>query len=154
MIENERKFLLNSIPKEVYFIEKQEIIQFYLCQKNDIITRVRRYGKIYNIGIKSGKGIKRLEKEITITKQDFDDLLLFNPKCKIRKFRHICKIDKFKIEVDEFKDNLQGLLMAEVEFANLQEAKAFSPPDWFGKEVTNDIRYTNAHLSKTQKIPE
>jgi len=37
---------------------------------------------------------------------------------------------------------------AEVEFDSVEEANAFTPPAWFGKEVTEDGSFTNAALSR------
>ena len=38
--------------------------------------------------------------------------------------------------------------MVEVEFESIEQANTFTPPDWFGKEVTNDHRYHNSYLSE------
>jgi CYTH domain-containing protein len=35
----------------------------------------------------------------------------------------------------------------EVEFSSESQARAFTPPPWFGQEVTHDARYTNAELA-------
>jgi adenylate cyclase len=43
------------------------------------------------------------------------------------------------------------LRSAEVEFKTSKQAKAFSPPDWFGKEVTEDEEYKNAHLAQRKR---
>jgi len=48
--------------------------------------------------------------------------------------------------VDEFHDENEGLLMAEIELP--QEDFPFEKPGWLGKEVTNDIRYYNSYLAK------
>ena len=40
------------------------------------------------------------------------------------------------------------LVVAEVEFPSEEEAVAFQPPAWFGREVTYDPAYTNAQLSQ------
>lgn len=45
------------------------------------------------------------------------------------------------------------LAMAEVEFPTAAAAHAFTPPAWFGREVTEDPAYTNAQPSQTGKIP-
>jgi CYTH domain-containing protein len=37
--------------------------------------------------------------------------------------------------------------VAEVEFPSQKEAKEFHLPTWFGKEVTDDITYTNRYLA-------
>ena len=40
--------------------------------------------------------------------------------------------------------------MAEVEFASIEEANAFLPPDWFGHDVTMDRRYHNVNMALYQ----
>jgi CYTH domain-containing protein len=47
-------------------------------------------------------------------------------------------------EVDEFKGENSGLILAEIELAH--EEQSFALPPWIGAEVTGDIRYYNAHL--------
>ena len=51
------------------------------------------------------------------------------------------------VEVDEYEGDLRGLLVAEVEFDDEAASDAFTPPDWFGPEVTEDDRYKNRALA-------
>ena len=37
-------------------------------------------------------------------------------------------------------------LRVEVEFESLEEAESFTPPEWFGKDVSEDNRYKNSSL--------
>lgn len=154
MKEIERKFFLEGIPKNIYIVKKLNIEQFYLCSNDEFVTRVRKIDEVCNVGFKIGKGLERLEKEILINENDFNDLKRLNPERKIRKYRHICKIDGYKIEIDEFRDNLKGLFVAEVEFKSVNEAENFIPPSWFGVELTDDMRFTNAQLSKVNDLSD
>jgi CYTH domain-containing protein len=43
---------------------------------------------------------------------------------------------------------MEGLVLAEVEFPSREKSEEFEPPDWFGKEVTEDIRYKNQNLAQ------
>lgn len=147
MKEIERKFILEKIPENIKFVDSYEIVQFYLFSEGDKIMRVRKYGHKFNIGFKKGSGLSRLEKEIEISEEDFNDLVEFGAKNKISKQRHITYIGEYKIEVDEFKEKYEGLFYAEVEFIGEKEANEFEPPNWFGKEVTGDIKHTNSYLS-------
>ena len=45
-----------------------------------------------------------------------------------------------------------GLVFVEVEFESLDEATAFTPPEWFDEDVTNDKRYHNSYLSKLKEF--
>ena len=47
-------------------------------------------------------------------------------------------------KVDEFYGDNEGLVIAEVELSDEQEA--FEKPDFIGREVTGDRRYYNSHL--------
>jgi CYTH domain-containing protein len=152
MTEIERKFILEKFPNYEYKA-KIQIIQFYICSENDKIIRVRKIGDKYNIGFKKGKGMSRTEIEIDIDEQNFQNLSKLEMKNKIKKNRYLFELENYTAEIDVFEDNLKGLIIAEVEFKNKKLAENFVPPEWFGKEVTNDYRYTNSHLSKTQKIP-
>jgi len=49
--------------------------------------------------------------------------------------------------LDLFEGALEGLRLVEVEFTSDEAMEAFEPPAWFGDEVTDDVRYTNAHLA-------
>jgi CYTH domain-containing protein len=38
-------------------------------------------------------------------------------------------------------------MLVEVEFASVEDSARFSPPEWFGPEVTEDERYKNRQLA-------
>lgn len=57
-------------------------------------------------------------------------------------------------DVDEYLgeyDAHEGLVVIEVEFYSLQQAEEFSPPEWFGLEVTGNPLYKNANLAKKKE---
>ncbi len=60
--------------------------------------------------------------------------------------------DGLTIELDVYHGRLGGLLTAEVEFDTPAAASAFAPPDWFGRELTDDPHYKNKRLA-TQGLP-
>ena len=47
-----------------------------------------------------------------------------------------------------FRGNLEGLVLAEVEFPSREKSEEFESPDWFGEEVIEDIRYKNQNLAQ------
>jgi CYTH domain-containing protein len=57
--------------------------------------------------------------------------------------------DGLKFEVDIYRGDLEGLMVAEIEFPSEEEANAFDPPGWLGDEVTGDHRYLNETLATT-----
>ena len=52
------------------------------------------------------------------------------------------------IELDVYTGDLEGLVVAEVEFDSEEAAEAFAPPEWFGEDVTDDVRYKNQRLAR------
>ena len=56
--------------------------------------------------------------------------------------------DGLKAELDVYYEDLAGFMNVEVEFPDMKKAVLFTPPDWFGQEVTQDKRYTNGSMSK------
>ena len=51
-------------------------------------------------------------------------------------------------EIDVFGGALDGLVLVEVEFDDLPAAERFAPPDWFGRELTDDARWSGAALAR------
>ena len=47
-----------------------------------------------------------------------------------------------------FEPPFRGLVLAEVEFSSEEEANAFTPPEWFGEDVTFSSAYHNSTLSR------
>ena len=64
----------------------------------------------------------------------------------IEKTRHRVAWDHLIWEVDEFAGENQGLVMAEVELTDANQA--ITLPAWAGAEVSHDPRYFNANLAK------
>jgi CYTH domain-containing protein len=57
------------------------------------------------------------------------------------------KWNGYQIELDVYQGTLAGLVAAEIEFESAEESKRFSPPAWFGEEVTEDHHYKNSSLA-------
>lgn len=145
-IEIERKFLLkndswrDAVADSIYFK------QGYLVGSEKASMRVRIEGDKANINIKSVTlGITRKEYEYSIPLTDADEIL--NDLCAnnvIAKVRHYVYVDKHKWEIDEFKSDNQGLIVAEIELNHEQEG--FIRPSWLGKEVSHEKKYYNSLL--------
>ena len=65
----------------------------------------------------------------------------------IEKRRYLIPYGKCLIEWDVFKNALEGLMYAEVEFSSKEEALAFYPPSWFARELTEEAGHSNADLA-------
>ena len=64
----------------------------------------------------------------------------------ITKRRYLLPCDPYTIELDVFLGDLAPLVIAEVEFPDLEAAHNFLPPDWFLDDVTMDPAYHNSNL--------
>ena len=90
-------------------------------------------------------GATRAEYEYEIPAEDAGEMLdnlCLHP--LIEKTRYRLQHHGLIWEVDEFEGDNAGLVLAEVELE--QEDQAVILPDWVGKEVTGDPRYYNARL--------
>lgn len=54
--------------------------------------------------------------------------------------------DGLQAEIDIFAPPLDGLILTEVEFDTEEAAQKFTPPHWFGEDVTFDPQYKNVNL--------
>lgn len=63
--------------------------------------------------------------------------------------------DGLKVELDLFSDFFEGVCFAEIEFDSEEQANSYIVPEWFGDDITGDIRVTNGYMSiKATSIDE
>ncbi len=148
MLEIERKFLVTSYAfKQVSFAQNR-IAQGYLSSIPERTVRVRIKGEKGFLTIKGASnesGLSRFEWEKEVSVEEATALLKLCEKGIIDKTRFEVKIGNHIFEIDEFYGENEGLIVAEVELQS--ETETFEKPSWLGKEVTNDKRYYNSHLS-------
>jgi len=146
--EIERKFLIKGDFKK--FAYKQErIVQGYLSSVSERIVRVRIRGEKGYLtikGINNPSGVSRFEWEKEIPVKEAEDLMKLCEPGVIDKIRYEVKSGNHIIEVDEFYGENQGLIIAEIELND--ENEAYDRPEWLGNEVTGDKRYYNDSLLK------
>jgi len=145
-MEIERKFLLSK-PPDLEGTESDEISQGYLALGFEGEVRLRRRGKKLVLTAKRGSGIARDEAEVELDQADFDRLWPLTEGRRLHKRRHLITQNELKVEVDVYEGELEGLVVAEIEFPSEEEARAFEPLDWIGEEVTGDERYLNETLA-------
>jgi CYTH domain-containing protein len=146
MIEIERRFLVAATPDALP--EPLRIGQAYLTTE-PIAVRVRRLDDQHILTIKSGSGLERLEIERDLTADEFDALWNVATELRISKRRHRIDLGDDRVaELDLYDGDLSGHSIVEVEFPTVEAAARFRPPEWFGREVTDDGRYSNAGLAR------
>jgi CYTH domain-containing protein len=146
-LEIERKFLVAQVPGGIDAYPSREIEQGYLAVTDDVEVRVRRYGERSFLTVKSSGNESRVEEEIEIDARRFGALWPLTGGRRIEKRRYRIPIGDLTLELDVYHGRLNGLRTAEVEFESLDDANAFTPPGWLGREVTDDPRYKNKRLA-------
>jgi adenylate cyclase len=145
-MEVERKFRLQS-PPDLTGSDSDPIEQGYLAVGAEGEVRLRRKGEGTLLTVKRGAGLSRGEAEIEISPEQFDALWPLTEGRRLRKRRHLLPHHGLEIEVDVYEGELDGLIVAEIEFDSEAEAKGFDPPAWLGDEVTGDERFLNESLA-------
>lgn len=145
--EIERKFVVEDLGT-VLQIPAVTVRQGYLARGNDEEVRVRQAGDEYTLTVKKGTGLRRSEYEVPISGSQFDALWPATEGSRVAKTRREVRLPENRLaHVDVFDGHLEGLATVEVEFDDTDTALAFTPPAWFGREVTEDRRYSNKVLS-------
>lgn len=145
--EIERKFLVKNdswrklAPGTFYR-------QGYICSEKGKTVRIRIIGEQGYLTIKGPSvNITREEFEYPIPLEDAQGML--DNLCDrplIEKIRYKINYGGLVWEVDEFSGENQGLIVAEVELN--QANQAITLPEWIGSEVSHDPRYFNSNLAK------
>lgn len=147
-MEIERKYLIEgkNLPQNLEAFESHLIEQAYLC-RNPVI-RIRRQDDEYILTYKSKGLMTREEYNLPLNADAYEHLKEKTDGSLISKRRYLLPLENgLTIELDVFEKPCKGLLLAEVEFPDEETANQFTPPDWFGKDVTFDGRYHNSYLS-------
>lgn len=153
-MEIERKFLINpnALPHNLGAYPHKKYTQGYLC--TEPVLRVRREGEDYVVTYKSKGLIAREEYNLPLTEEAFAHLIGKADGLVISKTRYfIPEKDGLTIELDIFDEPLAPLILAEVEFDSIENANAYVPPTWFGRDVSNEVTFHNSTLSKAG-LPE
>ena len=146
-MEIERKFLIKELPANLEEFPFHHIEQAYLC--TDPVVRIRRQDDTYILTYK-GKGmVAREEYNLPLNEHAYLHLKEKADGNVITKKRYLIPLpDDLTIELDIFEGAFQGMILAEVEFPDLDTANAFVPPAWFGEDVSMCPEYHNSNLSR------
>ena len=149
-MEIERKFLITS-PEQFPFDPKEfssrQIEQGYLCISP--VVRIRRDNDDYFLTYKSKGLVVREEHNLPLTAEAYAHLRAKADGRIITKTRYVIPLENgLTLELDIFHGDLAPLILAEIEFADEQSARAYQPPKWLGEDVTFSTEYHNSTLSK------
>lgn len=150
-MEIERKFLVSRLPDDYQSYPCLQIEQGYL--NTHPVVRVRRQNEEYYLTYKSGGFLAREEYNLPLNKESYDHLICKADGFRITKRRYLLPLEPYTIELDVFEGVHAPLIVAEVEFPTKEEALRFTPPEWFGRDVSQCPEYANSYLSRHKFIP-
>ena len=149
--EIERKYAVNYLPENLKITNILDIEQAFIYKDTKTIIRIRKIQDkksddikyIYTVKTKGDIAYQKdstvanvCEIESYIQEEDFNEFIKKRISSIIRKTRIVIPIENnLKVEMDIYKDELQDLITAEIEFPNEDIAKAFKKPEWLGEEL-------------------
>ncbi len=147
-MEIERQFLVDELPE---LPAKYEVLrQGYVSLEPEI--RIRQIGNDrFMLTVKRGAGLVREEWETDINRHEFENLAsrLWPGTIMVEKHRYMFVLpDGHRAEIHVHVGHLAGFNYVEVEFSTREEAMSFIPPAWFGREVTEDARFSYGTLAQ------
>lgn len=149
-MEIERQFLVGKLPQLP--VDCEFLRQGYVALLPEI--RIRQIGDShFQLTVKRGAGLVREEWETEISRQEFDNLSerLCPGTCMIEKRRYNIPLSGgFVAELHVHEGHLAGFNYVEVEFSDVEAAGGFEPPEWFGREVTEDVRFSYGTLAQAK----
>lgn len=146
-MEIERKYLVKNIPENLKDYPCRVMEQGYLNIAP--VIRIRKDNDNFELTYKSKGLMVREEYNLPLTKEAYEHLLLKIDGRLIKKRRYMIPLEgNLTVELDVFEGELAPLILAEVEFPDEDSALSFTPPDWFGEDVTFSGKYHNSHLSR------
>ena len=147
-MEIERQFLLKTLP--ALPTEYETLRQGCAALLPEI--RIRQIGNYrFTLTVKRGAGLVREEWETDISRNEFDHLAtrLYPDTEMIEKRRYRLPLaDGCTAELHVHDGHLAGFSYVEVEFPMEAAVNFFKPPSWFGREVTEDKRFSYGTLAR------
>lgn len=159
-MEIEKKFTLKNLPSNLENYPCKLIEQAYL--NTSPVVRIRKSDNSYYLTYKGSGLMAREEYNLPLDEASYQHLLTKADGNIISKKRYIIPLENPQfnndynpfvvpalfIELDVFAPPFAPLIMAEVEFPNIEMANAFVPPAWFDRDVTNNPDYHNSVMSR------
>lgn len=145
--EIERKFLVKGDGWRSEVSSSTAFLQAYIASGEDRSVRIRiKDHARATLTIKIGRNlIARDEFEYEIPLADAQELADNAIGIVLEKTRHEVEHEGYTWEVDVYGGTYDGLIVAEVEIEN--EDASPELPDWVGKEITGDRRYSNVVMA-------
>ncbi len=147
-VEVERAFVAQHPPDPSSLGVGRRMRQGYVAREDEVEVRLRITDADARLAVKAGRGMVRTEVELPLEPEQAEALWEHTAGRRLAKTRYRIPAGAHTAEVDLYEGDLAGLCRIEVEFPSAAAAAAFQPPSWFGVEVTDDGRWTNASLAR------
>jgi CYTH domain-containing protein len=152
--EVERKFLLATIPTGAAF--RSDITDLYI---SNTTLRLRRMQTEHEVQLKLGQKLRVhpddtrviLHTNFYLVESEYALLASTLPSHRLEKRRYVLKVGNMPMCIDQFQGQLEGLVMAEVDFGPNGDPSSFTIPSFALAEVTDDERFTGASLALTTR---
>ncbi|MBI1209910.1 MAG: hypothetical protein GC190_00465 [Alphaproteobacteria bacterium] len=150
-VERERRWLCREVPRDL-IARTHTIVDLYVpgtclrlrdARPTDGGLPMLRLTRKADVDART-----RLLTSIYLSENEFGLLSQALRGARLRKLRHTLKPNAgVAMSIDEFQDELAGLVLAEAEFDTLEAMTAFTPPDFVTREVTDDPRFSGGALA-------
>ncbi len=152
MLENELSFMVKRMP-DLEGVKHDDINQHYLTPRPRSV-RLRQKGEKYEMTQKleavPGDASRKIEHNIMVDKRIYDALLPLSLRSLTKTRYYLDLSDGLIAELDVFHGGLEGFAMVEVEFPDEKTRAEFVPPDWFGRDVSQEEWSSNSYLAGKQ----
>ncbi len=149
MIESELSFLVKWLPR-LDGLDKKEIDQDYLSDETEPLRLRKMNGRFElskKINLSEGDISRRDEFTLPLSAAEYDKLSKLSVR-RLVKTRYYAPLPEGLVaEIDVFHGPLEGLIMVEVEFGDESARRAFLPPPWFGRDVSQETWARNSFLA-------
>lgn len=150
MIEIEKTFLVKTLPKNISSYKSVKIKQGYLSSPPSPL-RIRQKDNYFEltkkIPLKKGDFSSAEEINLPLTQYEFNKIWSLVDRSLEKNRYFIPLVSDLVAELNIYEDDLKGLLQVEVEFTSLDQMNNFCPPDWFGRDITQENFASNSFLA-------
>jgi CYTH domain-containing protein len=151
-VERERRWLCRDVPRD-HIVRTEAITDLYVAGTRLRLREARPLDggtPLLRLSRKADvDSHTRLITSIYLPEEEFILLSRSLTGSRLRKLRHhLQPAGGSPLCVDEFLDDLKGLLIAEAEFETLEALERFATPEFAIREVTAEPQFTGAHLAR------
>lgn len=152
--EVERKFLLMTMPVAAIF--RSSIVDHYITNTTLRLRRVQTEDKVR---FKLAQKLRAhpddtrviLHTNFYISEVEYNLFVSTLPSRRLEKRRFALFEGAISMGIDQFQGELDGLVIAEVDFGPHGDPLAFTMPSFALTEVTDDERFTGGRLASTNR---